>query len=74
MKPAPDDLITSAEASELLGRRIEPYHRRERIKAAMRAGTGRRSPLLFRRSDVEKLRVEIVERLNEQLARVSGDS
>lgn len=59
------DLITSAEASDILGRRIEPYHRRGRIAPAMRAGTGIRSPLLFRRSDVEKLRDEIVERLNE---------
>lgn len=67
------DLITSAEASDLLGRRIEPYHRRGRITAAMRAGTGQRSPLLFHRADVEKLRDQIVERLNEQLARVTGD-
>jgi hypothetical protein len=68
----PPDLITSAEASELLGRRVEPYVRRGRIQAAMRAGTGQRSPLLFHRSDVERLRGEIVARLNEQLARTGG--
>jgi hypothetical protein len=67
------DLITSAEASDMLGRRIEPYHRRGRIHAAMRAGTGRRSPLLYHRADVERLRDEIVTRLSEQLARVVTD-
>jgi hypothetical protein len=38
----------------------------------MRAGTGTRSPLLFKRSDVEKLRDEIAVRLNGQLERVTG--
>ena len=72
----PPDLITSAEASELLPptasgkvRRIEPYHRRGRIKPAMRAGSGQRSPLLFHRSDVEKLRDQIVAGLETQLQR-----
>lgn len=73
MTRAPD-LITSAEASELLGRRIEPYHRRGRITAAMRAGSGQRSPLLFKRRDVEKLRDQIKAKLNEQLARIDGDA
>ena len=68
MKPA--DLITSSEASEILGRRIEPYHRRGRIRPAMRAGSGPRSPMLFARRDVIKLRDQIIDRLNEQLARV----
>ena len=67
------DLITSAEASDMLGRRIEPYHRRGRISAAMRAGSGQRSPLLYHRADVERLRDEIVTRLSEQLARVAPD-
>lgn len=75
----PCDLITSAEARVILGgRRLEPYYRRPesaRITPVMRAGTGTRSPLLFRRSDVEKLRDEIAAKLNEQLEQVtSGDS
>jgi hypothetical protein len=71
----PCDLVTSAEAREILGgRRLEPYYRRPdtaRIQPVMRAGTGTRSPLLFRRSDVEKLRDEIAARLNGQLERVT---
>jgi hypothetical protein len=77
MPSKPPDLMTSAEASELIGRRIEPYHRenrRNRIIPAMRAGSGPRSPLLFHRSDVEKLRDEIVAQLNDQLSRVKRAS
>jgi hypothetical protein len=68
------DLITSTEASELLPptakgtvRRIEPYHRKGRITPIMRAGTSKRSPLLFSRKDVEVLRAEIVAGLHAQL-------
>jgi hypothetical protein len=68
------DLVTSAEAREILGgRRLEPYYRRgDRIKPVMRAGSGSRSPLLFNRADVEKLRDEILAKLNEQLAKVGA--
>jgi hypothetical protein len=68
------DLVTSAEAREILGgRRLEPYYRRgDRIKPVMRAGSGSRSPLLFNRSDVEKLRDEIQAKLEDQLAKVGG--
>lgn len=70
------DLVTSAEAREILGgRRLEPYYRRgDRIKPVMRAGSGSRSPLLFNRVDVERLRDEILAKLNEQLVKVSGAS
>lgn len=72
------DLVTSAEAREILGgRRLEPYYRGSgtrtpRIKPIMRAGNGARSPLLFNRRDVEKLRDEIQAKLTDQLERVSG--
>lgn len=73
-----DDLITSAQGREILGgRRLEPYYRRSdtaRIKPVMRAGSGTRSPLLFRRSDVEKLRDEIAAKLTDQLEQVAGKS
>jgi hypothetical protein len=36
----------------------------------MRAGAGQRSPLLFHRSDVEKLRDQIIVGLETQLANV----
>lgn len=72
----PCDLITSAEGREILGgRRLEPYYRRPesaRISPVMRAGNGPRSPLLFRRSDVERLRDEIAAKLNDQLEQVKG--
>lgn len=71
------DLVTSAEAREILGgRRLEPYYRRgNRIVPVMRAGTGSRSPLLFKRRDVEKLRDEILAKLHDELSRVdSGTS
>lgn len=74
----PCDLITSAEAREILGgRRLEPYYRRAetaRIKPVMRAGSGSRSPLLFNRTDVERLRDEIAAKLNDQLEQVKGGS
>jgi hypothetical protein len=71
------DLITSAEARAILGgRRLEPYYRRGedhgRITPVMRAGSGPRSPLLFRRADVEKLRDEILAKLNADLAAVTA--
>lgn len=74
MAKVPYDLVTSAEAREILGgRRLEPYYRRgDRIKPVMRAGSGSRSPLLFNRVDVEKLRDEILAKLNDQLAKVGG--
>lgn len=70
------DLVTSAEAREILGgRRLEPYYRRgDRIKPVMRAGSGSRSPLLFNRTDVERLRDEILAKLNEQLSKVGGSA
>jgi hypothetical protein len=68
------DLITSTEASEMLPlspkgnvRRIEPYHRNGRIMPVMRAGSSKRSPLLFSRKDVERLRAELVAELEAQL-------
>ena len=67
------DLITSAEADAMLGRRIEPYFRRGRIEAAMRVGTGLRAPLLYHREDVERLRDEIVERLTQDLTSIPLD-
>lgn len=74
----PCDLITSAEAREILGgRRLEPYYRRPesaRIKPVMRAGTGTRSPLLFNRCDVEKLRDEIAADLGQKLLEVTSGS
>lgn len=74
MSPEACDLITSAEASEILGgRRLEPYYRRgDRIKPVMRAGSGTRSPLLFNRADVEALRDEIAAKLNEELQAVTA--
>jgi hypothetical protein len=73
-KVTPTDLITSTAASELLPltakgkvRRIEPYHRQGRITPVMRAGSSKRSPLLFSRKDVEELRAEIVAGLQAQL-------
>ena len=74
MTPQACDLITSAEASEILGgRRLEPYYRRgDRIKPVMRAGSGTRSPLLFNRADVEKLRDEILAKLTEEVDRVNA--
>lgn len=79
MPARPSDLITSSEASKMLPptasgrvRRIEPYHRRGRIKAAMRAGSGQRSPLLFHLADVEKLRDELLAGLRTQLSRESA--
>jgi hypothetical protein len=48
-------------------RRIEPYHRNGRIQPVMRVGAGQRSPLLFRRSDVEKLRDELIAEIKAQL-------
>jgi ethanolamine ammonia-lyase small subunit len=71
------DLITSAEAREMLGgKRLEPYYRvrsgtKARITPVMRAGSGTRSPLLFNRAEVEKLRDEILAKLNEELAKVT---
>jgi hypothetical protein len=63
----PSDLLTSREASALLpptttgsARRIESYVLSGQIEPTMRAGTGRRAPLLFARRDVEKLRDRIV--------------
>jgi hypothetical protein len=72
-KPA-CDLVTSSEARDILGgRRLEPYYRRGgRIKPVMRAGSGSRSPLLFNRCDVEKLRDEILQKLSDDLAKVSA--
>lgn len=72
--PKASDLVTSAEAREILGgRRLEPYYRRgDRIKPVMRAGSGSRSPLLFNRADVEKLRDEIQAKLTDQLDRVAN--
>ena len=55
------DLITSTDAGEILGRRIEPYTRNGRITPVMRVGTGIRSPLLFRRADVIRLAAELSE-------------
>jgi hypothetical protein len=81
MGTVPCDLVTSSEAREILGgRRLEPYYRVRsgqsealtRIKPVMRAGSGSRSPLLFNRCDVEKLRDEILAKLNDQLAKVAG--
>lgn len=81
MKPVPCDLVTSSEARVILGgRRLEPYYRVRpgqsdtltRIKPVMRAGSGSRSPLLFNRGDVVKLRDEILAKLNDQLAKVGG--
>lgn len=72
------DLVTSAEAREILGgRRLEPYYRVRtgtpaRIKPIMRAGNGSRSPLLFNRRDVEKLRDEILAKLSKELERVTA--
>lgn len=73
------DLITSSEASEIIGgRRLEPYYRvrpgseEPRIKPVMRAGSGTRSPLLFNRADVEALRDEILAKLEDELGRVTG--
>lgn len=70
----PLDLLTSAEASELLPptakgklRRIGAYRRDGRITPVMRAGTSKRSPLLFSRKDVEALRDEIIATLEAQL-------
>ena len=64
-----DDLLSSSEASEMLPptyngttRRIEPYVRAGRIAPAMKAGTGKRAPLLFKRKDVERLRDEILQK------------
>lgn len=79
MQTPPSDLVTSAEAREILGgRRLEPYYRERpgtgesRIKPVMRAGSGPRSPLLFKRSDVEKLRDEIQTKLTDELAKVNA--
>lgn len=81
MGNVPCDLVTSSEARDILGgRRLEPYYRVRagqsetltRIKPVMRAGSGSRSPLLFNRSDVEKLRDEILTKLSDQLAKVAG--
>ena len=65
----PTDLLTSREASALLpptttgsSRRIESYVLNGEIEPAMRAGSGRRAPLLFARKDVEKLRDRIIAR------------
>lgn len=68
------DLVTSAEARDMLGgRRLEPYYRRgTRIKPVRRVGSGDRSPLLFNRADVERLRDEIMAELTEQLAKVGN--
>lgn len=75
----PPDLITSAQASQLLPptasgkvRRIEPYHRYGRIKPAMRAGSGKRSPLLYHRADVVALRDQLIAGLETQLSRVKS--
>lgn len=68
------DLVTAAEAREILGgRRLEPYYRRgNRITPVMRVGSGQRSPLLFRRADVEKLRDEILAKLTDDLAKTKS--
>ena len=76
-KPA-SDLVTSSEAREILGgKRLEPYYRvrpgvTARVTPVMRAGSGSRSPLLFNRRDIEKLRDEIVAKLNDDLAKVGA--
>ena len=69
------DLLTSAEAELLLPptyngtvRRIGPYVTAGRIEPAMRAGSGKRAPLLFNRKDVEKLRDEILGRFQRIIA------
>lgn len=74
MARAPD-LITSAEVEKMLPlnksgnvRRLEPFVRRGKIVPAMRAGTGKRSPLLFHRADAEKLRDRLIAELKAQLA------
>jgi hypothetical protein len=61
------DLLTSREASALLpptttgsDRRIESYVLSGQIEPAMRAGNGKRAPLLFARKDVIKLRDQII--------------
>jgi hypothetical protein len=61
------DLLTSREASALLPptttgsqRRIESYVLSGQIEPTMRAGDGKRAPLLFARKDVEKLRDAII--------------
>lgn len=71
------DLVTSTEAGKILPptlygkpRRIEPYHRTGRIKPVMRVGSGPRSPLLFKRRDVEKLRDELAVEVEARLANV----
>jgi hypothetical protein len=68
------DLVTAAEASLILGgRRLEPYYRNgARITPAMRAGSGKRSPLLFHRADVERLRDEILAKLEADVERMSA--
>lgn len=63
-QPNPDDLLTSTDASEIIGQRIEPFVRNGRIKPFKRAGRNARSPLLFLRTDVNKL----VEDLRAELA------
>jgi hypothetical protein len=63
----PPDLLTSREASALLpptttgtDRRIESYVASGAIAPTMRAGNGKRAPLLFARRDVLKLRDQII--------------
>ena len=51
-----------------LMRRVEPYVRAGRIEPVMRAGAGKRSPLLFHRADVEKLRDELLDQFQKIIA------
>jgi hypothetical protein len=71
-KPNPDDLMTSADASEKIGQRIEPFVRNGRIKPFMRAGRNARSPLLFLRADVDSLIASIQAELAEKMARLQA--